>query len=134
MAKKSTSMKSKTATNKTRKPRIGGEKKAKSPGHRQPSAYLMFCAEQRSRRKSEFEKMAPKDIMKNLGAEWRGLSAQQKESYKSKVPHATPSKAESMVSKSQSHKRTSVGHSDVGGGSKSEQSGKHQSSSKKKAE
>ena len=80
--------------------------------------------------------MPPKEIMKYLGAEWRKLSPQQQEAYKSKVPNTPANKSESMSVKSQSNKQQTSGQlqSEVKSASKTETSGKHQSMTKKKGE
>jgi len=84
--------------------------KIKTNGKRHLSGYQIFCAEQRKR--PEFEKMKPTEIMKHLGAEWRKLSAQQQEAYKAKAStktqHDTSHKEESKSQKnSKNHKSRS---------------------------
>ena len=114
-------MSKRTASKKSRQPHPkskksdGVGKQAKSTGPKKLSGYLVFCAEQRTRRKSELEQMPPKEIMKHLGAEWRKLSPQQQQAYKSKAPahgqHHASDKAESASSKSHSHKGGADHHS-----------------------
>lgn len=133
MTKRSHSSKPRQPRKKSQK-RNTGETKSKTTGPRKPSGYLIFCAEQRSKRKAELEQMAPKEIMKHLGAEWRKLSAQQQEQYKSKAPHASGNKSESMSSKSQSHKSASHQQTDEKSASRTDHSGKQQSMTKKKGE
>lgn len=115
MVKRSTSKKSKQSR-KTNKKSEGTNKKMQNGSKRQPSGYLVFCAEQRVQRKNDFEQMKPKEIMQNLGAEWRKLSAQQQEAYKtkasSKAHHDTSDKEESKSQKCQTHAK-SVRHSDA---------------------
>lgn len=108
--------------------------RSKSAGPRQPSAYLIFCGEQRSRRKAEFANMPPKEIMKSLGAEWRSLTTQQKETYKSKAPNNRASKGETSTAKSQVQRRSSKPDANVISIAKPETSTKHQSMSRKRTE
>ena len=100
MVKRNSSKKPKQSRKTSRKGEHN-EKKSSAGSKRQPSGYLIFCAEQRTRRKAEFEKMKPKEIMQYLGAEWRKLSTQQQDSYKAKVHHNTSNKEESKSHRNQ---------------------------------
>ncbi|CAF3638155.1 unnamed protein product [Rotaria sordida] len=104
MVKQNSSKKSKQS-HKTNHKSEHTDKNKQTVGKRQPSGYLMFCAEQREIRKNDLEKMKPKEIMQHLGAEWRKLSIQQQESYKAKAPikanHDVSNKEELKSQKSQ---------------------------------
>lgn len=109
MVKRSASKKSKQSHKTHHKKE--SHKKMRIGGKRQLSGYLMFCAEQRAHRKNEFEKMKPKEIMQHLGAQWRKLSSQQQEAYKTKAPankthHETLDKDESKQQKSHTHAKS----------------------------
>ncbi|CAF4587218.1 unnamed protein product [Rotaria sp. Silwood1] len=113
MVKQSGSKKSKQS-HKTDHKSEHTEKSKQAAGKRQPSGYLMFCAEQRELRKNDFEKMKPKEIMQHLGAEWRKLSAQQQDAYKAKAPvkthHEVCNKEESKSQKTQQTHTKSTAH------------------------
>ncbi|CAF3148969.1 unnamed protein product [Rotaria sp. Silwood2] len=117
MVKQNSSKKSKQS-HKTNHKSEHTDKGKQSAGKRQPSGYLMFCAEQRELRKNDFEKMKPKEIMQLLGAEWRKLSPQQQEAYKAKAPikvhHDVSNKEESKSQKTQqTHTKSAAHHSDT---------------------
>jgi hypothetical protein len=123
MGKQSPSKKSPTKT-------TGTEKKGKTGAKKQPSGYLTFCNEQRTHRKADFDTLKPKEVMQHLGAEWRKLSAQQQETYKSKAPtkphHDVSNKLEST-----SEKRTATTHqSNTKRAGKTKHNTKHQLRSK----
>ncbi|CAF3203690.1 unnamed protein product [Rotaria sp. Silwood2] len=113
MVKQNSSKKSKQS-HKTNHKSEHTDKGKQSVGKRQPSGYLMFCAEQRELRKNDFEKMKPKEIMQLLGAEWRKLSPQQQEAYKAKAPikvhHDVSNKEESKSQKTQQTHTKSAAH------------------------
>ncbi|CAF3647230.1 unnamed protein product [Rotaria socialis] len=116
MVKRSASKKSKQSCKTTKKSECSN-KNVQTGGKRQPSGYLMFCSEQRTHRKSDFETMKPKEIMQYLGAEWRKLSPQQQESYKIKAPnkvhHDTSNKEEAKPQKCHTHTKSTSHQSEA---------------------
>jgi hypothetical protein len=129
MVKRRSSKKSKQSHKISQRKKHTG-KKMNTGSTSQPSGYLIFCTEQRARRKAEFEKVSAKEIMKRLGAEWRKLSTQQQDDYKAKAPataHQDAFDREEIHSQSsQSHKKNSHAQS----GTNTKRSRKYKSRSK----
>ncbi len=57
-------------------------KKAKKAGQKRPTAYLLFCGDNRSRITEENPGIKGTDVMRKLGAEWKALDDEEKKVYK----------------------------------------------------